>query len=199
METEYISIGTACFPTFKLKKHGFRKSAYPFDWQVTSMQSFYEVCKNNFDGLLDDIWIGDRAHRLYYIESDTSNNPEVKKTKDYIYPVICKKYNILFPHYFHKIDDEFLESVRNKIKKRIESFNKIILNDNVEKKFIYFLDGLNKWQKQCFDSCGIEHTNLFKNENQIKYLSKSKKLFADKKVEFIELFDLLNANKNESI
>ena len=85
MEREYISIGNNCGTTHMLKTHGFRKSAYPFDWQVTSMQSFYEVCKNNFDGLLDNMCIGDKIHRRYYIDSDTSNNPNVELTKDYIY------------------------------------------------------------------------------------------------------------------
>ena len=192
MEIEYIPIGTKCWATHELKKYGFRKSAYPFDWQVTSMESFYEACKNNFDGLLDDMCIGDKVHRFYFVDSNTSNNPEVKETKDYIYPVICKKYNILFPHYFHKIDDEFVRSVRGKMKKRIESFNKIVLDDSVEKKFIYFFDDLNEWQAHCFDLCKIDRANLFINENQMKYLSKSKELFADKKVEFIELYDLLN-------
>ena len=67
----------------------------------------------------------------------------------------------------------------------------------LKKKFVYALESLNEWQTHCFDSCGIEHTNLFTNENQIKYLFKSKKLFADKKVEFIdiELFDISNGNK----
>lgn len=186
MEREYIPIGNNCLPTFKLKGYGLRKSAYPFDWQVTSMQSFYEVCKNNFDGMLDDICIGDKVHRLYYKDSDTSNNPEVKTTEDYIYPVICKKYNILFPHYFHKIDDEFVESVRNKMKKRIESFRTILKNKEIKKYFTYTFYELNNWQQSCFKSCGVD-VDIFSEETHIKYLNQSINLFSNLNVEFINL------------
>ena len=191
MKTEYISIGNNCRPTHMLKKHGFRKSAYPFDWQVTSMQSFYEVCKNNFDGLLDNMCIGDKIHRRYYIDSDTSNNPNVGITKDYIYPVICKKYNILFPHYFHKIDDEFVESVRSKMKQRIESFRTILKNKKIKKYFIYTFDELNDWQQSCFKSCDVD-MDIFSEEMHIKYLNQSINLLSNLNVEFISLNQLIN-------
>ena len=47
----YIPAGMTCGVAFKLKDLKLRKYAFPFDWQITSMKSFYECVVNDFDGL----------------------------------------------------------------------------------------------------------------------------------------------------
>jgi hypothetical protein len=63
-----------------------------------------------------------------------------------------KKYNILFPHDFNKIDANYINKVKNKYKRRIERFKNIINSDKIiylvycNKKF-----NLNPWQKSVYN------------------------------------------------
>tara|TARA_Y100001933_G_scaffold265198_1_gene336827 strand:- start:12075 stop:12695 length:621 start_codon:yes stop_codon:yes gene_type:complete len=195
MKEEYIPIGFDCLPTHNLKRKGLRKSAYPFDWQVTSIKSFYNVCKNNFEGLLDEMWIGEQIHRWYYVDSDTSCNPRTQRSRDYIYPVICKKYNILFPHYFHRHDKEFVDSVKLKMNTRIVNFQNKISDNNINKELIYSFGEPNEWQQKCFDESGLQSD--FSNETNEKYFIKSKNLFENKNVKFVSLSNLMENIKND--
>ena len=174
-----------CVVTSTLKNKNIRTQAYPFDWQVTSMQSFYNVCLNNFKNLLDDIWVGEKIKRLHIAED--IQNPKI--LDDYIYPVICKKYNILFPHYFRDIDDKSINNVKDKMHKRIKSFCTSLKNNNIKKKFIYNFDKLNPWQQSCFRLCGVD-TDIFSIKMNNMYLNKATQLFSNQNVEFVSLNNL---------
>ena len=183
---EYIPIGSNCSVAQNLISRKARTNAYPFDWQITSMKSFYTICLNDFDNLLEDIWIGNKIKR-YYI-ADNIQNADL--LDDYIYPVICKKYNILFPHYFKNTDKKSINSVKEKMQKRIKSFRTIIKNEKTKKYFVYkFGEELNEWQKSCYKSCGVD-MNIFSKEVCIKYLNRAENLFSRTNVEFISLDQL---------
>jgi len=182
MNIEYIPIGMNCSVTMTLKNKKFRTQAYPFDWQVTSMQSFYNACSNNFKNLLDDIWVGEKIKRIYIAEH--MQNPKI--LNDYIHPVICKKYNILFPHYFKEVDQRSINLVKDKMQKRIKSFRTSLKDNKIKKKFIYKFDKLNSWQQSCFKLCGVD-TDIFSMKMNDMYLNKAIQLFSDRNVEFISL------------
>lgn len=184
---EYIPVGMNCDVTHTLVNKKIRTNAYPFDWQITPMKSFYTICSSDFEHLLEDIWIGDRIKRLHV--ADNIHNPAL--SDDYVYPVICKKYNILFPHYFQDIDIRSINSVKEKMQKRIKSFRTALKNDKIKKKFIYKFIELNDWQQSCFKSCGVD-MDIFSEETHIKYLNQSVNLFSNLNVEFISLNQLRN-------
>lgn len=187
MKIEYIPVGMNCSVTINLVAKNIRTNAYPFDWQVTSMKSLYTICLNDFEDLLEDMWIGDKIKRLYI--ADNIQDPKI--SDDYIYPVICKKYNILFPHYFNDIDTKSINLVKEKIQKRIKSFRTTLKNKKIKKYFIYTFHELNNWQQSCFKSCGVD-MDIFSEETHIKYLNQSINLFSNLNVEFISLNQLKN-------
>lgn len=176
-----------CAVTSTLVNRKIRTNAYPFDWQVTSMKSFYTICSNDFEDLLEDIWIGDKIKRLYI--ADNIQDPNI--SDDYIYPVICKKYSILFPHYFKNIDEKSKNLVKEKMQKRINSFRTTLKNEKIKKCFIYKFDVLNDWQRSCFQSCGT-NMDIFSKELHIKYLNEVTNLFSNLNIEFVNLNQLEN-------
>lgn len=68
----------------------------------------YRAIKHNFKDFLKDIFIGEKINILYF--SDDEKNIIVSNEK--IYPIICKKYNILFPHDFNSIDEMTVNNVK---------------------------------------------------------------------------------------
>lgn len=184
MKTEYIPIGMNCSVTFCIKNKKLRTQAYPFDWQITSTKSFWEACSNNFDGLLEDIWIGPGIERYYIVE----NVQDPKVSNELIYPVICKTYNILFPHYCLGTSHEDIQSVRVKMRKRIDTFNSVINDNNIHKKFVYTFASLNEWQKSCYNAAGTD-LNMFSKKAYTEYLNKAVRLFSNQNIKF--------ANKTE--
>lgn len=90
--TKFIPIGSNCEISWYLKKINKRIEAYPFDWNCCSLQMLYNVLLNNFSDFLTDIFIGTKVNRMYFDE--TGENLIVSNEE--IYPVMCKKYNIIF-------------------------------------------------------------------------------------------------------
>jgi hypothetical protein len=126
---------------------------------------------NNFDFFLDNIFIGEKINRLCFHDNET----ETKISKDFIYPVICKKYLILLPHDYQSIDEQSLENVKQKYKKRIERRNDleiVMIFNNID-------FNLNEWQKSVYDKFNI-NIELLKKDNEI-YIDKIKDLYKDDK------------------
>ncbi len=143
----YIPIGTNCLVANFLKQRNLRKHAFPFDWNCTSISSFCDIISNDFDGFLDDIFIGEKIKRMLFEENQIN---QVKVYDTEIYPIICKKYNILFPHDFDNTDKKTLSEVKNKYKRRIERFRDFIANTNNQIVLVYHVDNLNDWQKSVY-------------------------------------------------
>ena len=53
---------------------------------------------NKFENFLDNVFVGTRINRLYFDDdcnNDCNNEKKLIVSKEKIFPVICKKYNIL--------------------------------------------------------------------------------------------------------
>ena len=116
-DTIFIPIGSNCEISHYLKRNKLRNYAYPFDWNCSSLEMTYNILNNNFNNFLDDIYIGEPINRLYFDDND-DNNLIISKEK--IYPVICKKYKILFPHDYNLIDKNNIINIKKKYERRIE-------------------------------------------------------------------------------
>lgn len=105
--------------------------------------------------------------------------PKLKFNTDFIYPVICKKYLILLHHDYQSVDEQSLENVKQKYKKRIERFNNYIRRNDLEIVMIFNnIDfNLNEWQKSVYDKFNID-IELLKKDNEI-YIERIKELYKD--------------------
>lgn len=141
---EIIPLGTTCTISHYLRGRGLRTKAFPFDWNVTPIQSAIELVKNRFSDFLvtDNLIILPPSFRLLFDESGV----ELEMKNDIITPVVCKKYNILFPHDFPKNYKDSLESVRAKYSKRIERLTKL-MSSNKHLIFVHHNEDINEWQK----------------------------------------------------
>lgn len=109
MNIEYIPIGIDCDVAFMCKEFKMRNYAYPFDHIVT-YDGITKILENNFKNFIPEI------------NHDTINNH-----------IFDNNYNTKFIH-----DNFLLEENKNKYKRRIDRFLKI-LNDN--KKIIFIKKG----------------------------------------------------------
>ncbi len=180
MENIYIPIGSNCFITQYLRRYGLRMEAFPFDWNCSSLKSVYEALNNNFESFLENIYVGEITKRFYFEENE-NHISDVISHNEFIYPVICKKYLILFPHDYKSIDDKTLESVKEKYKRRINRLNYYINNVGINVKVTLVYSNidfvLNDWQKSVYNDCGIDIKLL--TDNNIIYINKIKNMFKD--------------------
>lgn len=184
----YIPIGSNCEVSYFLQKHNLRMCAFPFDWNCCSLKSVYHILVNQFDCFLEDIFIGERTHRLYFEDGEQG---KTKIENDFIYPVICKKYLVLLPHDYKTVNHENLVEVKEKYKRRIERLNQYIERDDLEIYMIYCnLDfNLNEWQQSQYNKCNIDVISL-QNENKI-YLNKLMDFYNHRKnIKIISLHEL---------
>jgi len=188
----YIPIGSNCDISHFLRANNLRFCAFPFDWNCASLQSIYNILINNFNLFLEDIYIGERIHRLYI---DDTGQDETNIEKEFIYPVICKKYLILLPHDYKSIDNEHLVKIKQKYEKRIERFNNYINNNELELIMLYcnINFNLNEWQKSVYNKFNID-TKLLQKDNNI-YIDKIKEYYKDKKnITILSFCDLIARN-----
>ncbi len=201
MKTIYIPIGSNCFITQYLRTNGLRMEAFPFDWNCSSLKSVYEALNNNFESFLDNIYIGEMTKRFYFEENEKciSDINNLFTHNQFIYPVICKKYSILFPHDYKSIDDKTLESVKEKYKRRIDRFNYYINQDTTTVKVILIYSNidfiLNDWQKSVYNTSGIDVKSL--STNNLIYIDKIKNMYKDK--EYISVISFKELKKNTNI
>lgn len=187
VDINIIPIGSNCKISHYLRRCKLRHNAYPFDWNCTSLKMIYDVFSNDFENFLDDIFIGTEINRLYFGDDDD----KLIISNEKIFPIICKKYNILFPHDFNKIDANYINQIKNKYKRRIERFRNIINSD----KIIYLVYcnanfNLNQWQVSVYNEYNKEILKHYRGNN-IYFLNKIKELFKDKKnINIISLSEL---------
>lgn len=169
----FISIGSNCDVSSTLRNYGVRQMAFPFDWNLTSLYMVYNILHNNFKDYLSDVYIGESTERLY-IDDNRKTSGEL------IIPIICKKYNVLFPHDM-KIN-ESINEVQNKYLRRIERFKEII---NDKSKIIYLVYHnprfcLNEWQRSVYKQYDENILDKINDFSPAEYISKIKEIFKDK-------------------
>jgi hypothetical protein len=142
---EIVPLGINCAISNYLRAKGLRMTAFPFDWNITPIQSAIELIKNGFSNFLDrnNLIFLPPVYRLLLEE----NGIELVTKNDIVTPTVCTKYSILFPHDFPKFYEENLEVVRTKYSRRIERLNKL-LESNTHIIFIHHNEDLNDWQKE---------------------------------------------------
>jgi len=144
----FIPIGQDCEVAHYLRRKKLRSQAFPFDWNCASLEMVLNVLSSDFEGFLDDIYIGKKIRRMYFED----NGVDIKILNEFIYPIIDKKYGILFPHDYDNIDDNTLAKVKDKYNRRIQRYRETINNTELA---IYLVYGnphgeLNTWQVSCY-------------------------------------------------
>ena len=99
-----ISLGAYCFVASELKRFNIRKKAYPFDWNITTMETVLLLIKNKFEHFNDMNFIKKKEHS------------EIKTIYD----------NKYYPHleFIHDFDEHLSNTVeiKEKYKRRIDRF-----------------------------------------------------------------------------
>lgn len=157
---EIVPLGTNCHISHSLRKIGLRFSALPFDWNVTPIQSAIALIDNGFSDFLseDNFAVLPATFRLLFDE----NGLELEMKDDIITPVICRKYNILYPHDFPKDYTANIKSVIGKYQKRIARLD-ALMNSNKHVIFVHHEGDLNDWQKEQYAAIGSAFSNQAQN------------------------------------
>ena len=152
----FVPVGINCAPTHFLGANRLRKGAYPFDWNVTPLSSMIELIENDFHDYLrlENLEFLPPTRRMLFKERGVG----LKASDELITPVICRRYNILFPHDFSEAGIDDYEEVRNKYLRRIERFKKCVSEHDV--RLVYHIKDLNDWQKEQYDSCEAVFTDI---------------------------------------
>lgn len=177
MSDIFIPIGSNCETGHFLRHSKRRDKAYPFDWNCASLEMVSNVISNNFEGFLDDIYIGERTKRLCFDDCG-----RLKITNEEIFPVICKKYHIMFPHDFNRIDESTIKQVKNNYAKRIDRFLETINStNNIYLVYCNCNYLLNDWQTSVYNNYDPDILKRYTSiNNNIYYLEKIKKMFREK-------------------
>lgn len=129
-----VPIGTDCLVVHYLRSQGMRVQAYLFDWNVTTPCCAIELMKNGFDEFISEenlLFLPSTKRKLF-----SEKNLDLKIAAEVITPVICQRYEILFPHDFSSIGRQDLPSVRRKYERRTLRLIKLL---NTSKKSYLFL------------------------------------------------------------
>ena len=154
---EIVPLGLNCAISYYLRAKGLRVTAFPFDWNVTPIQSAIELINNGFSNFLDrnNLIFLPPVNRFLFDE----NGIELEIKNDIITPTVCKKYNILFPHDFPQFGERNLDVVLLKYTRRIKRITEL-LNSNTHLIFVHHNGKLNDWQKdQYIAALGMPLTN----------------------------------------
>lgn len=107
----YISLGNTCAIAQQLKNVGLRNQAFPFDWCKTSLKQINKVLENKFRNYSDlSIYKYSNNHKI--LEKDTGSY------------LLKNSYNILFAHELYSISLFNINSLKLKLDKRIQNFQK---------------------------------------------------------------------------
>jgi len=151
------SIGTDCSVTYYLRRKRIRRIAFPFDWTVTPIPASLELIQNNFNDFLNEenLIFLPPVKRLLFEEDGRT----LKVANDYITPVVCEKYGILFPHDFSIRGRADLPDVQTKYRRRIVRFMEVITNAP-PLALIYNNCMPNDWQLEQYKKAGTPYRRL---------------------------------------
>ena len=152
--SEIVSFTNDCTGAQFLRNIKLRKQAYPFDWNIISVDNILKNLWENFEYFL--LW-----EKIEFSPTAISNRYEEPSTNGWMNKIVpvyqgwCKKYNAFFPHDFLKNDKKTFLTVRKKYFRRIKRLvhllksNKIVAIIIKEKdlkykkiKIVYYLNTL---------------------------------------------------------
>jgi len=130
---EYISLGSDCSVSYQLRDKKLQTSgSMPLDWVLLStLETLLSILDNKFAGIAD--------FKEYTIkpQSDNFDNFDNKDCKSKCKLIHRKYKGLTLPHEYLEAELDIPE-FENKYSRRINRFNEIVKNPNIEKVFIRF-------------------------------------------------------------
>ena len=160
--TIIVPVGSSCSVASYLRLIGFRKEAFPFDWNVTPIDDAIKLINTKFEGFLDDKYLVylEPTKRLLFHEDGIN----MKSTDDMITPVYCVQTNMLFVHDFSINGKKDFKKVKEKYNRRIKRLNEITDNQNLKIIFVYDDALPNKWQDEQYKKVNYNFRTLKNND-----------------------------------
>lgn len=184
---EYVPLGFAsCSISHFLRKKKIRTIAYPFDWLCIPLISFFDLINNDFNNFMDELLFLEKTFGRYFL-NDNINKVAISKKQ--IYPVFCKKYKLLFLHDFLSKDNNHINLIKVKYKRRINRLRELFKSN---KEIIFVISKTyNKDIENYYKKLNYNFKNLFKvnNELKIKIIDKIYEKY-NKKVKIINIVNI---------
>ncbi len=117
--SEIVSFTDDCTGAQFLRNINLRKEAYPFDWNVISVDNILKNLWDNFKYFLNQEKIHYSPEKINNRYEQPSSNGWMNETI-WLYSAWCHKYNIHFPHDFIDNTDEIFFNVKKKYNRRIK-------------------------------------------------------------------------------
>jgi hypothetical protein len=145
-----ITLGQDCSAATALRTLSMRNYALPFDWIRSNPEILSEVILNNFKGFHESLKLSENKN--YVIDSYGLEFPHDYPTVKQ--PVLNMNDEDIFEHRIIDTWEEYIPSIQEKYKRRIERFHSIM---NSEEPVLALFAGQ------------VDHVNLFKNAFKIRY------------------------------
>ena len=162
-----IPIGRKCNVANTLRKYQLRKHAYPFDWNIVQISTALELIKNRFKDFLSGenlIFLPPIKGRPLNEKNELVTNNDGSILWTLRIPVICKKYNMLFPHDFSEKGIDDLPIIKEKYSRRISRLLKKI-DKGEDILFLYDDREIHKRNYHMYKSAGIDIKNILSTDN----------------------------------
>ena len=162
----YIPLGFDCNCSAKLRDNNLRKNAYPFDWNIVTYSSIYNIINNNFVDLFNKEYLIYSNKKIYHKYDNDIDNFKV------LIPVFNIKYNILFIHDFVEMIDDSI--IFDKYNKRITKFINTLsdINNNIilvyEDTSFEYINNIYTYWNDYFDDKDI-FKNIYEDLNNNDY------------------------------
>lgn len=157
---EIIPLGTNCNISHYFRDKGMRTVALPFDWNVVSIQAAISLLNNGFADFLNEDNLVPLKPVLRLLFDERGVELEVKN--DIITPVVCQKYNMLFPHDFPENYADSINDVKEKYARRIARLKALLCSDK-QLMFVHHNGALNEWQNSQYAASRV---GSFHNEHE---------------------------------
>ncbi len=164
-----IPIGRKCNVAHTLRKYHLRKHAYPFDWNIVQISTALKLIRNRFKDFLSEenlIFLPPIKGRPLNKKNELVTNNDGSILWTLRIPVICKKYNMLFPHDFSEKGIDDLPIIKEKYSRRISRLLEKI--DKGEDILFLYDDGVIDKKNESYylyKSAGIDLNNLLLTDN----------------------------------
>jgi hypothetical protein len=162
-----IPIGRKCEVAIGLRIYHLRKQAYPFDWNIVPISTALELIENRFKDFLAEenlIFLPPIKGRPLNKKNELVTNNDGSILWTVRIPVICKKYNMLFPHDFSEKGIDDLPIVKEKYSRRISRLIKKI-DKGEDILFLYDDREIHKANYSMYKSAGIDIKNILSTDN----------------------------------
>ena len=204
------SLGRNCHSASLIKRNGWKKESFPFDWIFTNLNMIKHCMQDDFKILLDKQYYPDKnpdawqqSHTFYHPFSDdrtfNHHNPLVEKDYQYFKRGVSRFRNLL------KSNDFFVflymevnsDPINNTFKEKIIEFNTSLKKKANNYALICIVQSVGKTQSYKFDSIDNIHfidLTTISNSNGKEFIINEDNLFLDKLLREVYTFDIQKLN-----